>query len=76
MVLWMFSADQSGHPPPACGCRRRRSSPGRRYWRRGCPPDGRLLTLQRSQQHLEFVSRDSPNMFLQVGTGVLLLTCA
>jgi hypothetical protein len=32
----------------------------------GVSPDGRLLTLQRSPMHLEFVARDSPNMFLQV----------
>ena len=32
----------------------------------GVSPDGRMLTLQRLPQHLEFVSRDSPNMFLQV----------
>lgn len=31
----------------------------------GVSLDGRLLTLQRSPAHLEFLSRDGPNMFLQ-----------
>lgn len=31
----------------------------------GISLDGRIITLQRSPAHLEFVARDSPNIFLQ-----------
>ncbi len=31
----------------------------------GVSPDGRIVTLQRTPERLEFMARDSPNMFVQ-----------
>lgn len=31
----------------------------------GVSPDGRVVALQRTPERLEFVSRDSPNLFVQ-----------
>ncbi len=53
MVCWLQETPVEAGPPIAAV---------------GVSLDGRLLTLQRSPAHLEFLARDGPNMFLQART--------